>query len=79
MMRNFSFAAGFPDDFFGSAALFAGLWICVVFMQPFDLVYLLTYSYGYYTSKDLIAFGAIPTVVLLALSVIWIPAICAVL
>ena len=61
------------------AALFAGLWICVVFMQPFDLVYLLTYSYGYYTSKDLIAFGAIPTVVLLALSVIWIPAICAVL
>lgn len=61
------------------AALLVGLWVCVAFMQPFDLVYLLTYSYGYYTPKDLVTFGVVPTVALLALSVVWIPFVCAVM
>jgi sodium-dependent dicarboxylate transporter 2/3/5 len=58
------------------AGLIVGIWVCITFTQPFDLVYLLTYSYGYYTSGELVRYGVLPTLLLLALSVTLLPALC---
>lgn len=59
--------------------LIVGVWICSTFMQPLDLVYLLTYSHGYYTMGQLARFGVLPTVLLLVLTVTWIPALCSIM
>ena len=49
----------------------------ISYLLPLDCVPVLTYGYGYYTMADMVRVGWIPSVVLVALSVTLLPALCA--
>lgn len=54
-------------------AMIAAFWSGVTFMLPTDAVPMFTYAYGYYTIKDMLKNGWIPSIILIVFVAIAIP------